>query len=91
MEHDKIQLFLALFLVNGGEQHTARLLAHHLSGRQVDDGDQRLAEQLLGLVELRDARKDLAVGAGAVVEREAQELIRLFDRLAGLDLDGAEI
>ena len=38
-----------------------------------------------------DAGDDGAVGAGAVVQGELQELIALFHRLAGLDLHGPEI
>ena len=38
-----------------------------------------------------DAGEDLAVGAGAVVEREAQQLVGLLHSFAGLDLHGAEI
>ena len=91
VEHDEVELFFTLFLMHGGEQHAARLLAHHLSGREVDDGGERLADKGFRLVELRDAGEDLPVGAGAVVEREAQELVGLLDALAGLDLDDAEV
>ena len=34
VQHEKVQLFLALFLVDGGQEHPARFLPHHLSGRQ---------------------------------------------------------
>ena len=38
-----------------------------------------------------DAGEDLAVGAGAVVKREFEQLVGLFDRLAGLDLHSPKI
>ena len=91
VQHEKVQLFLALFLVDGGQEHPARFLPHHLSGRQVDDRGKRLADERLRLIELRDAGEDLTVRAAAVVEREAQKLVGLFHALAGLDLDGAEV
>ena len=91
VQHEKVQLFLALFLVDGGQEHPARFLPHHLSGRQVDDRGKRLADERLRLIELRDAGEDLTVRAAAVVEREAQELVGFFHALAGLDLDGAEV
>ena len=91
VQHEKVQLFLALFLVDGGQEHPARFLPHHLSGRQVDDRGKRLADERLRLIEFCDAGEDLTVCAAAVVEREAQELVGFFHALAGLDLDGAEV
>ena len=38
-----------------------------------------------------DAGEDLPVGAGAVIQREAQQLVRLFHGFAGLDLHHPEI
>ena len=43
------------------------------------------------LIVLVDDGEDDAVGAGAVVEDELQELLALLHRLAGLDLHGAEV
>ena len=36
----QVELLLAVLGVDGGDQHAAALLAHHLAGRQVDDGHQ---------------------------------------------------
>ena len=80
VDHDEVQLFLALFRVDGGKQHAAGLETHHLSGRQVHNRNERLADELLGLIELVDAGENLSVGAGAVVEREPEKLVALFDR-----------
>ena len=52
VQHDQVQLLFALVGVDGGQQHTAGFFTHHLSGGQVDDGAEGLADQLLGLVEL---------------------------------------
>ena len=66
VEHDEVQLVAAL----GGQQHAAGLLPHHFARGQVRHGDERLAEQLLGLIILGDAGEDLARRAGAVVQRK---------------------
>ena len=50
VHHQKVQPLFAMLRVDGGDQHPAALLAHHLSGRQVHNGHQRFAHQLLGLV-----------------------------------------
>ena len=89
--HDQVELFFAVALIDRGEEHAAGVDAHHRSGRQVGDGDQGLADELFGLVEGVDAAEDGAVGAGAVIEAELEELLGLLDRFAGLDLYGAEI
>ena len=86
-----MQLLLAVLGVDGGDQHTAALLAHHLPGRQVHDGNKGLADQLLGLIVGGDAGEDLTIRAGAVVQREFQQLLGLLHGLAVLDLDGTEV
>ena len=48
----------------------------------------RVCHQLLGLIIHGDAGENLPVGAGAVVQGEAQQLVGLLHRLAVLDLDG---
>ena len=77
--------------MDGGEEHTVALKAHHLPGRQIHNGHQRLAHQLLRLIELMNAGENLTVRAGTVIQREAQELFRLLHRFAGFDLDSAEV
>ena len=57
-------------MVNGGDQHTAGVNAHHLARGQVDDGDGGLADKILGLVIVVDAGEDDAILARAVVEDE---------------------
>ena len=50
-----MQLFLAVILVHGGDEHAAGVLAHHLAVGQVEDRNDGLADELLRLVELVDA------------------------------------
>ena len=78
-------------MVDGGDEHAAGVQAHHLAGGQVDDGNQRLADQLLGLIVHGDTGEDLPVGPRSVVQGEAQQLFALGHRLAGLDLDHPEV
>ena len=91
VDQHQVYLLLAVLLVNGGDQHAAAGDAHHLPGRQVQDGDGGLADELLRLVELVDAGDDGAVGAAAVVQRELQQLVGFLHRLAVLDLHRAEV
>ena len=73
------------------EQHTVGLNAHHGPGRQVGDGDSRLAHQLLRLVPGVDAAENGARCAGTVIQRKLQQLLALGDRLASQDLHSPEI
>ena len=90
INHQQMELFLAVFVMHGGEQHAAGFYAHHGTGRQVRDGDQRLAHQLLRLVIGVDSAQNDPVRAGAVVQNELQELLGLLHGFAFLDLHGAE-
>ena len=74
--------------MDGGDQHTTAGNAHHLAGRQVQNGDGGFADQLLRLIVLVDTGEDDTVGAAAVVQRELQQLVALFHRLTVLDLHG---
>ena len=64
VQNEQVEGLLPLLGVNGGDEHAVGLLAHHLPGGQVDDGHQGLADQVLGLVPLGDARQNLPVCAG---------------------------
>ena len=67
--------------MDSGQQHAVGLTAHHLSGGQVGNGHQGLADELLRLVELGNAGQNLAINAGAVVQSELQQLVGLLDVL----------
>jgi len=86
-----MKLFLAVFVVNGREQHAAGVDAHHRARRQIGDSDAGLADQLLRLVILMNAAQNDAVLAGSVIQNELQELLGLLHRFAFLDLHSAEI
>lgn len=80
VEHQKVQLFSAFLVMDGGDEHTLRGNAHHGSRRQIRDGDAGLADELFRLVVLVDTGKDDSVGAGAVIQHEFQEFFGLLDR-----------
>ncbi len=91
VELDQVETLLTILLVDSADEHAAAGNAHHLARRQVGDGEQGLANQVLGLVISVNTGEDGAVGAGAVVERKVQQLLGLLDGLACLDLHSAEI
>ena len=86
-----MELFDAFLVMDGGNEHPAGVDAHHRAGRQVRNGDAGLADELFRLVVFVDTGKNDSVGAGAVVQHEFQKFFGLFDCLARLDLDGAEV
>ena len=77
--------------MDGGEQHAAGVNAHHGTRREVGDGDERLADKHLRLIEGVNAGENGARRAGAVIQRKLQQLLRLRHSLAGKHLDRAEI
>ena len=91
VELDQVETLLTILLVDSADEHAAAGNAHHLARRQVGDGEQSLADQVLGLIITVNAGEDGAVGASAVVERKVQQLLGLLDGLARLDLHSAEI
>ena len=52
IHHQKMKFFVfaVLLVVHSGEKHAAGVGAHHLSRREIGDGDQGLSEQLIRLV-----------------------------------------
>ena len=91
IHHQEIQALVTVLLMNSGDQHTLGINAHHLSGRQVHDGDGRLADQLFRLIIFMDAAQNHAIRALAVIQSELQQLLGLLHRFAGQDLHGTEI
>ena len=86
-----MQLFFAVFVMHGGDQHTAGIDAHHGTGRQGGDGHTGFAHQLLRLIVVVNAAQNDAVGTGAVIQHELQQLLALLDGLTLLDLHGTKI
>ena len=77
--------------MHGRDEHAVGLEAHHLPRRQVHDGHECLAHEVLGLIPLVDAREYLPVLARAVVQDELEQPVGFLHGLAALDLDDAEV
>ena len=56
VNHQKVQPFLTVLLVDSGEQHAAGFKTHHEAGRRAGDRYTGLADQLLRAVESVNAR-----------------------------------
>ena len=50
VNHQKVQPFLAVLLVDSGEQHTAGFETHHGTRRQIGDRHAGLADELFRLI-----------------------------------------
>ena len=72
IHHQEVQFFLALFLMDCTQQHTARIDSHHLTRGKVCDGDTCLSDKFLRLIECMDSAEDRAVCSGAVIQRKLQ-------------------
>ena len=69
IDHQKMELFLLPFLVDGAEERAAGFDAHHGSGRQIRDGDAGLADQLFRLIIGVDSAQNRPILAGTIIKR----------------------
>ena len=91
IQHNEVQLLFALFVMHGGDEHTAGIDAHHRSGGQVGDGEKGLADQLFGLIIGMNTGENHPICARSIVQDELQELLGLLHGLALLDLHSTEV
>ena len=70
IHHQQMELFLAVFVMDGGDEHTAGVNAHHRAGREVGDSDAGLANQLLRLIILVNTTQNHPICAGSVIQNE---------------------
>ena len=89
--HQKMQLFLAIFLVDRGQEHAAGVDPHHRSRREIRDGDQCLSDQFFRLIVSMDTGKNDPVCACSIIQSELKELLGLLYCLASLYLHRPEI
>ena len=89
--HKQMELFFAVFMMHGGDEHTAGIDTHHRARREVRDSDAGLAYQLLRLVIVVNTTQNDPIYAGSVVQNELQELFGLLHGFAFLNLHGTEI
>ena len=91
IHHQEMQVFFAVSLVDGADDHAAAVDAHHFAWWQVGDGDEGFADEFLWFVVFVDAGEDGSVFAGSVVEGELEELFALWHGFAVEHFDGAEV
>ena len=70
IHHQQMELFFAVFVMHGGDQHTAGVDTHHRAGRQVRNGDAGLSNQLFRLIILVNSAQNDPIYAGSVVQNE---------------------
>ena len=73
--HQKMELFLLPFLIDGAEKHTAGFNTHHGSRRQIRNGDAGLPNELFRLIIGVNTAQNCPILAGTVVQSELQELL----------------
>lgn len=91
VEHQKVQSLVTILLVDGGDEHTFGVNAHHLARGEIDYRNAGLADKLLRLVILMDTAQNHAILTLTVVHHKLQKLLGLGHCLAGEYLNGAEV
>ena len=87
----EVQLLSTLLAMDSAEQHTAGLNAHHLARRQVDNGNQGLAQQLFRLIEGMNTAQNSAVSASTIIQGKLQQLFALGHSNTILNLYSTEV
>lgn len=91
VNHEQVQLFFVVLMMNGGDEHSAGIDAHHRTRGQVHNGNAGLSDKVFGLIISVNSAQNGSFGARAVIEREFEKLFRLRNGFAGENLDSAEI
>ena len=65
-----MQLFFAVFVMHGGDEHTAGVDTHHRARREVRDSDAGLSNQFFRLIILVNTAQNDPIYAGSVVQNE---------------------
>lgn len=63
VDHQQMEIFFAVFLVDGADDHAFGVDAHHFLWWQVGDGDEGFADELFRFVVVVNAGKDGSVAA----------------------------
>ena len=91
VNHEQVKFFFVVFMVNGGNKHSAGFNAHHRARRKVYYRDTGLAHKVFGFIVSVNARKNGALGARAVVKREFEQFFGLGNGFARKHFNRAEI
>ena len=91
VNHEQVKFFFVVFMVNGGNKHSAGFNAHHRARRKVYYRNTGLAHKVFGFIVSVNARKNGALGARAVVKREFEQFFGLGNGFARKHFNRAEI
>ena len=91
INHKQVKSFFVVFMVNGGNKHSAGFNAHHRARRKVYYRDTGLAHKVFGFIVSVNARKNGALGARAVVKSEFEQFFGLGNGFARKHFNRAEI
>ena len=91
VNHEQVKFFFVVFMVNGGNKHSAGFNAHHRARRKVYYRDTGLSHKVFGFIVSVNARKNGALGARAVVKREFEQFFGLGNGFARKHFNRAEI
>ena len=91
VNHEQVKFFFVVFMVNGGNKHSAGFNAHHRARRKIDYRNTGLAHKVFGFIVSVNARKNGALGARAVVKREFEQFFGLRNSFARKHFNRAEI
>ena len=67
IQHEKMELFLAVFMVDRGDQHATGVDAHHLARGQIGDGNTGLTDKLFRLIKLMNTTQNNAIFSTSIV------------------------
>ena len=84
VNHEQVKFFFVVFMVNGGNKHSAGFNAHHRARRKVYYRDTGLAHKVFGFIVSVNARKNGALGVRAVVKREFEQFLDKLGTLRGV-------
>ena len=91
VNHEQVKFFFVVFMVNGGNKHSAGFNAHHRARRKIYYRDTGLAHKVFGFIVSVNARKNGALGARAVVKSEFEQFFGLRNSFARKHFNRAEI
>ena len=91
VNHEQVKFFFVVFMVNGGNKHSAGVDTHHRARRKIDYRDTGLANEIFGLIRIVNARKNDAIRSRAVVKSEFEQFFGLRNSFARKHFNRAEI
>ena len=70
INHQQMELFFAVFVMHGGDEHAAGIDTHHRARREVRDSDAGLSNQFFRLIIVVNTTQNDPIYASSVVQNE---------------------